>query len=57
MGLKKEKSENMKTIDTERLILRGWLLDDLNDLYEYPLGTGRNGIRELHGKERGNIGA
>ena len=25
----------MKTIDTERLILRGWLLDDLNDLYEY----------------------
>ena len=25
----------MKTIYTERLILRGWLLDDLNDLYEY----------------------
>lgn len=25
----------MKSIDTGRLILRGWLLDDLNDLYEY----------------------
>ncbi len=25
----------MKTIETERLILRGWQLDDLDDLYEY----------------------
>lgn len=25
----------MKTIETERLILRGWQLEDLNDFYEY----------------------
>ena len=25
----------MKTIETERLILRGWKLEDLNDFYEY----------------------
>ena len=25
----------MKILETERLILRGWQLDDLNDLYEY----------------------
>lgn len=25
----------MKTIETERLILRGWQLEDLDDLYEY----------------------
>jgi [ribosomal protein S5]-alanine N-acetyltransferase len=25
----------MKTLETERLILRGWQLDDLDDLYEY----------------------
>jgi putative acetyltransferase len=26
---------NMKTIETERLILRGWRIGDLDDLYEY----------------------
>lgn len=25
----------MRILETERLILRGWLLDDLDDLYEY----------------------
>ncbi|MDE7283523.1 MAG: GNAT family N-acetyltransferase [Lachnospiraceae bacterium] len=25
----------MRTLETERLILRGWSLDDLDDLYEY----------------------
>jgi putative acetyltransferase len=29
------KGANMKTIETERLILRGWQLEDLDDLYEY----------------------
>ncbi len=29
----------MKTMETERLILRGWRLDDLNDLYEYAKNT------------------
>ena len=25
----------MRVLETERLLLRGWLLDDLDDLYEY----------------------
>lgn len=31
----REKATNMNILDTERLILRGWQLEDLDDLYEY----------------------
>ena len=39
----------MKTVETERLILRGLLLDDLDDFYEYAKNTNVNS--ELSGWE------
>lgn len=30
-----KREESMRVLETERLLLRGWMLDDLDDLYEY----------------------